>query len=459
MPTASRPRAGRRLLTVIGLVLAACIAPTSAVSARTAPPGGTNPAPRSESRVATVAQTRIASLLPPRVAHTPALGRFRTGLVTDPTTGATLWSSGATTPMRGASTTKLATAITTLDVLGTTTRFPTRVVTGRSPREVVLVAGGDPILTSRQLTGLAVSTAKTLLAAVPAPPVVPPTPATPATVVRFTVTVDDTLFPAPTFASGWPADYVPSVVTPVRALVRDLRNGSDTSADVSKYFAGQVNAALVSLLRARTDVTPHVVYTGRLAAPVGSTEIAHFVGNTSGAALRWMLLVSDNDVAEMLFRLNAIALGHGASWSGASIAETTRLRSLGIDVSGWRLYDGSGVSRNDRVTARGLVQLLTVAASVQRPHLNVLRSWLPVAGHSGTLDARFLARPTSCAAGKVFAKTGTLFDTIGLAGYARGTDGRYRTFAMLVHSVDPRYTKAQVRRAVEVVPATTTGCY
>jgi D-alanyl-D-alanine carboxypeptidase/D-alanyl-D-alanine-endopeptidase (penicillin-binding protein 4) len=343
---------------------------------------------------------------------------------------------------------------------------------------VVLVAGGDPLLSSTQLRGLAVSTATALLAAVPAPPIVPPLPTVPPTpraVVRFTVTVDDSLFPAPSYASGWPANYVPSVVTPVRPLVRDLRNGTDTAADVSTYFAGQVNAALLSLLKARTDITPHVVYTGRLKArtditphvvytgrlkaSTGATELARFVGNTSGAALKWMLLVSDNDVAEMLFRLNAIALGMGGSWAGASAAETATLRSLGIDVTGWRLYDGSGVSRNDRVTARGLVQLLTIAASPQRPGLNVLRSWLPVAGHSGTLDARFTAHPTSCAAGKVFAKTGTLFDTIGLAGYARGTDGHLRTFAVLVHAVDSRYSKLQVRRAVEVIPATATGCY
>ena len=462
MPPATRPRAGRRLLTVTGLVLAAALLPASVVAATTAPPAGPSPAPRAQSRVATLAQTRIVSLLPGRVAHTPALGRYRTGLVTDPTTGAALWSSGAGAPMRGASTTKLATAVTTLSVLGTTTRFPTRVVTGRTSREVVLVAGGDPLLSSTQLRGLAVATAKTLLAAVPAPPIVPPVPTvppTPPTVVRFTVTVDDSLFPAPSFASGWPADYVPSVVTPVRPLVRDLRNGKDTAADVSTYFAGQVNSALVSLLKARTDITPHVVYTGRLKASTGATELARFVGNTSGAALKWMLLVSDNDVAEMLFRLNAIALGRGGSWAGASAAETATLRSLGIDVTGWRLYDGSGVSRNDRVTARGLVQLLTIAASPQRPGLNILRSWLPVAGHSGTLNSRFTARPTSCAAGKVFAKTGTLFDTIGLAGYARGSDGHLRTFAVLVHAVDRRYSKLQVRRAVEVIPATATGCY
>jgi serine-type D-Ala-D-Ala carboxypeptidase/endopeptidase (penicillin-binding protein 4) len=458
MPSTTRPRAAR-LVSATCLVLAASVLPVTGVAATTTPVGSSPLAPRPTTRVATVAQQRIVSLLPQRVARTAALGRYRTGLVTDPVTGAALWSSGATTPMRGASTTKLATAITTLQVLGTSTRFPTRVVAGRTAREVVLVAGGDPMLTSTQLKALARSTAAALLPAVPAAPQTPPAPTTPPKVVRFTVTVDDTLFPAPTSASGWTSSYQPYVVTPVRPLVRDLRNGWDTAADVTTYFTGQVNAALASSLKARTDITPHVVYTGRLKATPGAAELARFAGNTSGAALRWMLLVSDNDVAEMLFRLNAIASGAGGSWSAASSSELSTLRSLGIDVTGWRIYDGSGVSRNDRVTARGLVQLLTVAASPKRPKLNVLRGWLPVAGNSGTLDARFTARPTSCARGKVYAKTGTLFDTIGLAGYAKGSDGHWRTFAVLVRSVDPRYSKLQVRRAVEVIPATATGCY
>jgi serine-type D-Ala-D-Ala carboxypeptidase/endopeptidase (penicillin-binding protein 4) len=449
---------------VIAAALAALVLPATAVSASKGPvidPRATAPS-GAANRVVDAAALRIAAVLPSRVLRTPALGRFRTGLVTDPASGRVLWASGAAVPMRGASTTKLATAITTLQVQGTTTRFPTRVVSGRTPREVVLVAGGDPMLTSAQLRGLARSTALALLPQVPPAPATPPAPSAPKTLVRFAVTVDDSLFPAPTYASGWPKEYEPYVVTPVRPLVRDLRNGWDTSADVTTYFAGQVGAALASLLRGRTDITPHVVYTGRLRAPAGAGELARFAGNTSGAALRWMLLVSDNDVAEMLFRMNAVASHAGASWAAASRTEMATLQSLGVDVGGFRLYDGSGVSRNDRVTARGLVQLLTAAASPRHPTLNVLRGWLPVAGVSGTLaarDGRFTARPTSCARGKVFAKTGTLFDTIGLAGYARGADGRMRTFAVLVHSVDPRFSKLQVRRAVEVIPATATGCY
>jgi D-alanyl-D-alanine carboxypeptidase/D-alanyl-D-alanine-endopeptidase (penicillin-binding protein 4) len=460
----------RGLLLATGLALTATALAPAPVSA--GPTSTVVAAPPSLTPAAVAAQARMTKLIPLRVAATPALGRYRTGLVSDLETGATIWQSGAATPMRGASTTKLATAVTSLRVLGTTTRFPTRVVTGRTPNEIVLVGGGDPMLTSRQLDALARATGVALLArlaptasapAAPAPgdvvsapvPTHRPAPRS----VAISVRLDDTLYPAPTSAVGWTRGYTPSVVRPVRPLVRDFRVGNDVAKDAAAYFTARVKAAVVALTAGRADITATAGYAGRMAAPAASSEIARFAGNTSKAALTRMLLISDNDIAEMLFRNNAIATGRTGSWTDARIAETVELKKLGVPVTGWALYDGSGVSRSDRVSALGLVSLLTAAQSAAHPELWPLKPLLPVAGVSGTLHSRFTAAPTRCARSKVYAKTGTLFDTIGLAGYSLGTDKRLRAFAVLVHDVSPKYSTAAVRRAVEVVPATATGCY
>jgi D-alanyl-D-alanine carboxypeptidase/D-alanyl-D-alanine-endopeptidase (penicillin-binding protein 4) len=466
----------RSLVALAGLALAAsALAPV--------PAGAATPAPTSTaglSPASVAAQARMARLLPLRVRAAAALGGLRTGLVEDLEADRPIWATGSSTPMRGASTTKLATAVTALSLLGTTTRFPTRVVTGRTPQEIVLVAGGDPMLTSGQLGRLARATALALLptlAPAPAPratvtttvatTVSPPDGTPPATpgrrvpphAVRVTVRLDDTLFPVPTLAVGWPAGYVPSVVRPVRPLVRDFRGGWDTAKDAATWFSARVDAELRALTAGRVDIRLSADYGGRLARPAASTEIARFAGNTSGAALTRMLLISDNDIAEMLFRDDAVAAGRSGSWSDASRAETDRLAALSIPTAGWRLYDGSGVSRSDRVSAVGLVGLLRAAQSPSHPELRALKGLLPVAGTSGTLQHRFLGAPTRCARGKVFAKTGTLHDTIALAGYALGTDKRLRAFAVLVDVVSTRYSQAAVRAAVEVVPATATGCY
>jgi serine-type D-Ala-D-Ala carboxypeptidase/endopeptidase (penicillin-binding protein 4) len=429
-------------------------------------------APTTLSPASLAAQTRMAALLPRRVGAAKPLGTSRTGLVADLETGTAIWQAGSTTAMRGASTTKLVTAFTALRQLGTSTRFPTRVVTGRTPTEVVLVAGGDPSLTSGQLSTLARATAVALLAtlapastATPPPPsidgVASPTPVRRPTprALRITVRLDDTLYPAPTAATGWTSSYQPYVVRPVRPLVRDHRVGWDVATDAASYFSTRVNAELAALTASRTDVLASAAYAGRLARPAAATEVARFAGNTSRTALARMLLISDNDIAEMLFRNSAIAAGRSGSWADATKTEVAELRALGVPITGWALYDGSGVSRSDRVSAAGLVAILRAAQAPEHPELWPLKAMLPVAAVSGTLRHRFTALPTNCAARKVFAKTGTLFDTIGLAGYSLGSDKRLRAFAVLVHKTSSTYTQAAVRRAVEIVPATATGCY
>ncbi len=451
--------------TAVVLAAAAVLLGSSPAFAATSPAPTPAGAPRASARTSSAAATaaadaRIAALVPSRFRGPApiAASSAKSALVVDPRTGATLYRYNDAASLRGASTTKLATAVTTLRVLGTTTRFPTVVVQGASVQQVVLVAGGDPMLTSSQLLRLARSTAAVLATHVPAAPDPAATPpATPRT-FRISVRVDDSRFPAPTLAPGWPSGYVPGVVSPVRALKRDLRHSSDTSADAAAYFAGQVGVALRALLVARTDLAAKAVYDGRAIAAPGAVEVARFVGNTSGAALAWMLKVSDNDVAEMLFRNNAVARGITPTWAGARTNEMRELAALGVDTRGWAIYDGSGVSRSDRLTARGLVSLLRLGISPSHPELAPLKGWLPVGGVTGTLASRYRTSPTICARGKVFAKTGTLRDAIALAGYATGSDGRPRIFAAMV-ARNARYTPLATRQAVDRLPATLTGCY
>jgi D-alanyl-D-alanine carboxypeptidase/D-alanyl-D-alanine-endopeptidase (penicillin-binding protein 4) len=280
--------------------------------------------------------------------------------------------------------------------------------------------------------------------------------------VRFSVRVDDTLYPDPTPANGWTKDYLPWVVSPVRPLVYDLRHSSDSSADAARFFAAQVQSYLRSFEKSRVDLLITTVYSGRLQAPSPRRQIARFNGNSTGAALAWMLLVSDNDVAERFFRNSSIAAGLTGSWADARMNEMTVLSQLGVDTAGWNINDGSGVSRADRLTARGLVTLLRASISPTHPELAPLKGFLPVGGVSGTLKAaygRYSTAPTKCARGKVSAKTGTLHDTVGLAGFANGAAGRLKVFAVMVNNWNTRYSVLNVRQAVDQIPATATGCF
>lgn len=379
------------------------------------------------------ADQRIQTMLDAR-AKDPLLGTSTTGFVTDAASGSVLWSQGGDTRQLPASTAKLVTAANVLDTYGPAYRFTTTVRRGTYWSQVVLVGAGDPSLSTAHLDALAVSTARTVRAH---------------GVRTVTVYVDDSLFPAPTLAYGWKSTYVPGEVRPVRALVVNQHEVWDTSIDAGKVFAGRLAAH---------GVRVRAVYRGRvhLADPLLGSVQGWRVDSMVGTMLRW----SDNDFAEAFHRLVARKAGFPATWAGAAAAQRAVLKSQGVDLGASTLYDGSGLSRADRLTAAQLVAVLTLAVDGQHPRLAALRHGsLPVAGRTGTLGPdylRYTTWPTRCAAGMIEAKTGSVTGVVTFAGYAQGRDGRTKAFAYMVNGMPATLT---TRRAVDKLATTVTGCW
>ncbi len=385
------------------------------------------------------AESRIATLIGSRLGNA-ALGRTVGIQVADAATGRTIVARNANRALLPASNMKLVTAAGALSVLGEQHQLATTVVAGRSASEVVLVGGGDPLLSSADLRLLAYRTAKTLRASTNPPQ-------------RLVVRIDDSLFPSPTAAPGWRRGYQPSVVAPVRALTRDLRSSWDTGTDAGRYLAARL---------ATTGLA--VTYGGRVWSASWRGAALASTTHTVGAAVRLMLTVSQNDVAENLFRQVALGRGLPSTWAGASAAAQATLIELGVPTAAVALADGSGVSRSDRLTATALTGLLAAAVSPLHPELAQIYFGraLPVAGVSGTLKAhngRFTTAPSRCARGAVLAKTGTLFDVVSLSGVTTGTDGQLKVFSVLVNNRPQRVSKLTTRRAVDGLAATVHGCY
>ena len=139
------------------------------------------------------------------------------------------------------------------------------------------------------------------------------------------------------------------------------------------------------------------------------------------------------------------------------------LTRLGLPVDGLTLADGSGLSRDDRLTATFLADLLRYAR-VQHPTLYApmfADGALPLAGVTGTLgpqDSRFVTPHATCAAGKARAKTGTLVDTIALSGIAQATVGE-RIFSFLVNHRPQSVPELRTRQAIDGLVATIVGCW
>jgi D-alanyl-D-alanine carboxypeptidase/D-alanyl-D-alanine-endopeptidase (penicillin-binding protein 4) len=399
------------------------------------------------SRVPTAtANTRISTVLRSRTTS-KVLGQRFTMTVWDTATSSYVFSKRARASVRGASTTKVLTAVGALAALGPEHRFPTTVRAGAAPGEVVLVAGGDPLLTSADLQALAARTASALGA-----PAAQAGPASAPAVPAITVRADDSLFADQGLRSrGWRSSYVPRDVRLVGAFARDDRKVRDATADAGAYFAAELRALGLS-----------AEYAGEAAASPGSATLAAIAGHSVAEAVSRTLLISDNDTAEMLFRHVAAARGLPTTWAGARRALADTLRELAIPLEGVRIVDGSGLSLDGRLTARALTSALNRALSPNHPRLAGLRGWLPVAGRTGTLrtaDRRFASRPSSCAAGLIQAKTGTVADAIALAGYAQGADGRTKIFVSIVNSRPTRYSRLTTRRYVDRTASSVTGCW
>jgi serine-type D-Ala-D-Ala carboxypeptidase/endopeptidase (penicillin-binding protein 4) len=113
------------------------------------------------------------------------------------------------------------------------------------------------------------------------------------------------------------------------------------------------------------------------------------------------------------------------------------------------LYDASGLSHLDRVSAHTLVQAVQLAASSSHPVLHVVLEGMPVAGLTGTLATRYRRGPASAGAGVVRAKTGTLAGVNTIAGYLVDADGRLLVFAFMTDRAgSPSATEAALDRLV-----------
>lgn len=115
--------------------------------------------------------------------------------------------------------------------------------------------------------------------------------------------------------------------------------------------------------------------------------------------------------------------------AGLSVLRET-LTELGVDSALYGAFDGSGLSRYDMLSASALTTLLT---TIWRDPvlLGPYRSALPQAGVSGSLEHRM---KDTAATGRVWAKTGSMFNVRTLAGYALTADEEPLVFAFFVNN-------------------------
>ena len=138
---------------------------------------------------------------------------------------------------------------------------------------------------------------------------------------------------------------------------------------------------------------------------------------------------SDNALAESTLRMVGFQkLGDQSLESGRKVV-VEHLTKNGFDTDGLNFMDGSGLSRSNLVTPFAQVKFLSSLMG-EKYFKNYFDS-LPIGGQTGTLKRMFVYGNGN---GQIFAKTGTLNKVKCLAGYVKTNSGRTLTFSLLVNN-------------------------
>lgn len=199
------------------------------------------------------------------------------------------------------------------------------------------------------------------------------------------------------------------------ALEGASRSGTLWSAEV-RYLAPNGKRRVLYYWNAETPVRP----ASNMKLLTGYLELLKYGGTDYSSRPNFsdfvdMMKYSINTAADRLAR-EALGARYGSELNGRALQ---RLKSEGYEPgSGFAMLDGSGLSYDNKLSARFLVQMLRGA--LQDPFRQVYAEALPVAGQDGTLAGRPLEGFR-----ELRAKTGTLLQdpASALSGYARCVDG------------------------------------
>ncbi|MDT5348584.1 MAG: hypothetical protein QOH91_1871 [Mycobacterium sp.] len=370
----------------------------------------------------------LAAALAP-IAADPNLGRLG-GRITDAMTTKELWQVGDDVPLVPASTNKVLTAAAALLTLDRQARVSTRVVAGSQNAQgpVVLVGAGDPTL-SAAAPGVdtwyrGAARINDLVEQVRRSGMTP-----------TSVQVDTHAFSGPTMAPGWdPADVGNGDIAPIEAVMIDAGRIQPTTVNSRRSPTPALDAGRE--LAKALSLDPSAV--SLATAPTGARQLAVVQSAPLIQRLSQMMDHSDNVMAECIGREVAAAINRPQSFAGAVDAVTNRLSTAHVDTGGVALADSSGLSVDDRLTAKTLDGVVQAAAGPDQPSLRALVDLLPIAGGSGTLSDRFLDPATNLGpAGWLRAKTGSLTAINALVGVLTDSSGRVLTFAFISNGAGP----------------------
>ena len=344
-------------------------------------------------------QTRLDSLT-----KDPLLERTQLGLmVYDLSADSALYGYGARQTLRPASTMKLLTAVTALDLLGSGYAYRTylyykgTIAQGVLSGELWLVGGMDPLFDETDMHIFAETLQRVGV-----------------DTIRGTIMQDLTFKEEQLLGEGWCWDDDNPVLSPL--LVSRKDEFASQFKDELQKCGVYVDAPISS---------------GRLPRDKNLLLIcsrSHALSEVLGP----MMKESDNLYAESMFYQIAATVGKRPATAAHARQQIKNVLSkAGVSGVQYRIADGSGLSLYDYVTPELMIRLLRYAY-LRRDVMAALYPSLPVAGIDGTLEKRMTK---GAAYGNVHAKTGTVSGISSLAGYCRAANQHLLAFCIINQGV------------------------
>ena len=389
------------------------------------------------------------------------------------TTGKKVYELNAKTPMTPASIQKIATLLPAINTLGNDYEFKTQIYKNKD-NNIYIKLGADPYFTSADLKGMIGSLVACKIFAPKAiyiddsildsnewgegwqwdddlNPLIPKFGSYNMDNNLLTINISPTILGAPADISTsvfYPTAFLNNIVTSDKTDVRlerknyispDVINADGTiSHDLSiqipvnyprRYFI----LRLEDILRKQK-----ISYYGdfnRQKLPKDTTLITEAKHPLSSAVFD-ILKRSNNMVAETVFK---VAGGKYAKETGSNTASIEMFnayyKKIGINTDNIKIVDGSGVSKNNLLTADFMSEVLLKSAKNEDLNANLAKPG------EGTLTDRMLYFKDN-----LKAKTGTLTNVSSIAGYLKAKSGKTYAFCIMVN--DPK-SKAADKKAFE----------
>ncbi len=354
---------------------------------------------------ATAVETTVPSestTLPPKfIYYAKSTKLAGPGLIlVDPSTNTTLYDEASTVPRAPASVFKLISSFSTLKYVGSDFRFKTKIFKTAVTNTYVLDGDMDPWLTSD------IKLAK-------------------ANEQRY----------LPSLISKANKSKAKSItIEHTGVFTRDLEN-------LAKYL--KVRRIAVKF----RELTPTDA-TARATEEIGALQSVPV-----SKMVTFSILWSDNQLADRLARA-AARVKYGAS-DQVALQNTfvAALSEYGINVIGLNAIDGSGLSRENKVSARTIVEVLMQIR--KDPLFAPIYEGLPISGKTGTLKNRFITTAPH-AVGLVHAKTGFINTTVSLAGFVTVGAKEY-VFAVIADNLEPKLVaRNRARETIDLMLGTIT---